>query len=90
MLKLCFAGIFLSADTMTNSNLNKNMKKVLLSLAMAMALMTPSALQAKVKHLLPKPQHITATENAAALTLGGTVTISYSGGAEKCDLRECR
>ena len=30
MLKPCFAGTFLSADTMTNSNLNKNMKKVLL------------------------------------------------------------
>lgn len=53
-----------------------------------MALMAPSALQAKVKHLLPKPQQITATENAAALTLGGTVTISYSGGAKKCDLLE--
>ena len=33
-------------------------------------------------------QQITATENAAPLTLGGTVTISYSGGAKKCDLLE--
>ena len=64
------------------------MKKKLFAVAMAAILLAPSALQAKVKHLLPKPQQITATENAAVLTLGGTVTISYSGGAEKCDLLE--
>ena len=64
------------------------MKKKLFAVAMAAILLAPSALQAKVKHLLPKPQQITATENAAPLTLGGTVTISYSGGAEKCDLLE--
>ena len=64
------------------------MKKKLFAVAMAAILLAPSALQAKVKHLLPKPQQITATENVAAFTLGGNVTISYSGGAAKCDLLE--
>ena len=64
------------------------MKKKLFAVAMAAILLAPSALQAKVKHLLPKPQQITATENVAAFTLGGSVTINYSGGAEKCALLE--
>ena len=64
------------------------MKKRLMTLAMAMMLMAPSALQAKVQHLLPRPQQITATENVAAFALGGSVTISYSAGAEKCALLE--
>ena len=64
------------------------MKKQLMTLAMAMMLMAPSALQAKVQHLLPKPQQVTATENVAAFTLSGSVTINYSGGAEKCALLE--
>ena len=64
------------------------MRKRLLAMAMAAILMAPLALQAKVQHLLPKPQQITATENVAAFTLGGNVTISYSGGAAKCDLLE--
>ena len=65
------------------------MKKILLSLAMAMALMAPSALQAKVKHLLPKPQKVNVmVEDLAAFTLSGNVTIKYSGGAEKCALLE--
>ena len=64
------------------------MKKQLMTLAMAMMLVAPSALQAKVQHLLPKPQQVTATENVAAFTLSGSVTINYSGGAEKCILLE--
>ena len=64
------------------------MKKHLMTMAMAMMLVAPSALQAKVQHLLPKPQQITATENVAAFTLSGSVTINYSGGAEKCALLE--
>ena len=64
------------------------MKKHLMTMAMAMMLVAPSALQAKVQHLLPKPQQITATENVAAFTLSGSVTINYSEGAEKCALLE--
>ena len=64
------------------------MKKVLLSLAMAMVLMVPSALQAKVQHLLPKPQKVTVNEGDAPFALGGSVTISYNGGAAKCELLE--
>ena len=64
------------------------MKKHLMTMAMAMMLVAPSALHAKVQHLLPKPQQITATENVAAFTLSGSVTINYSEGAEKCALLE--
>ena len=64
------------------------MKKHLLTLAMVSMLLIPSALQAKVKHLLPKPQEITATEDVAAFSLSGSVTINYSEGAEKCALLE--
>ena len=67
-----------------NNKLNQiqnTMKKRLMTLAMAMMLMAPSALQAKVQHLLPRPQQITATENVAAFALGGSVTINYSAGA---------
>ena len=64
------------------------MKKVLLSLAMAVALMAPTALQAKVKHLLPKPQQVTVNEATTPFALGGSVTISYNGGAAKCELLE--
>ena len=41
------------------------MKKKLFAVAMAAILLAPSALQAKVKHLLPKPQQITATAATA-------------------------
>ena len=64
------------------------MKKRLSAIAVATMLLAPSALQAKVQHLLPKPQQIIATENVAAFTLGGSVTINYSGGAERCALLE--
>ena len=64
------------------------MKKRILTLAMAAMVLLPDAMQAKVQHLLPKPQQVTATENVAAFALGGSVTINYSGGAEKCTLLE--
>ena len=64
------------------------MKKSILTLAMAAMVLLPGAMQAKVQHLLPKPQQATATENVAAFALGGSVTINYSGGAEKCALLE--
>ena len=49
------------------------MKKKLLTLAVAGMLLAPQAMQAKVEHLLPKPQEITAP--SGALALGGMVTI---------------
>ena len=63
------------------------MKKTLLVTAMMMSLM-PSALQAKVQHILPRPQQITATENVAAFKLKGKVSISYANGAKACALLE--
>ncbi len=63
-------------------------KKTLLATAMtAMALM-PSALQAKVQHILPRPQQITATENVVAFKLKGKVSINYTNGAKPCALLE--
>ena len=53
----------------------------------AMALM-PSALQAKVQHILPRPQQITATENVVAFKLKGKVSINYTNGAKPCALLE--
>ena len=39
-------------------------------------------------HLLPLPQQIAVTENAAAFSLSGNITINYSGGAQQCALLE--
>lgn len=64
------------------------MKKTLLSVALACLTFLPSPLHAKVQHLLPRPQMISATENVAAFLLKGKVTINYSGGAESCPLLE--
>ena len=64
------------------------MKKRFLTLAMAMATLAPMALQAKVEHLLPRPQQITASAGAEAFVLSGSVSVNYSEGAEKCDLLE--
>ena len=44
--------------------------------------------QAKVVHLLPKPQRVTVTENAAPFTLSGNVTVAYADGAARCELLE--
>ncbi len=63
------------------------MKKTLLVTAMMMSLV-PSALQAKVQHILPRPQQITATENVAAFKLKGKVSINYANGAKACALLE--
>lgn len=50
------------------------MKKTILTLAAAGMLLVPQTMQAKVEHLLPKPQEITAQGGALALT--GAVSIS--------------
>ena len=52
------------------------MKKTLLTTAIAMMLMAPSAMRAKVQHILPRPQQITATENVVAFKLKGKVSIN--------------
>ncbi|MBQ5834444.1 MAG: glycosyl hydrolase family 20, partial [Bacteroidaceae bacterium] len=44
--------------------------------------------QAKVVHLLPKPQSIAVTENAAPFMLSGNVTVAYADGAARCELLE--
>ena len=62
------------------------MKKTLLIAAMAM--MAAAPLSAKVQHILPRPQQITATENVAAFKLKGKVSINYANGAKACALLE--
>ena len=47
----------------------------------------PLAMQAKVEHLLPRPQQVTVTEGKA-FALSGNVTINYQAGAEQCALLE--
>ncbi len=44
--------------------------------------------QAKLVHLLPKPQSIAVTENAAPFMLSGNVTVAYADGAARCELLE--
>ena len=46
----------------------------------------PMAMQAKVEHLLPKPQQVTLAKGTFALS--GYVTITYSNGAAQCALLE--
>lgn len=50
------------------------MKKTLLTLAAAGMLLAPQTMQAKVEHLLPKPQAITA--QGGTLALGGVVSLT--------------
>ena len=64
------------------------MKKILITTAMVAMALVPSAMQAKVQHILPRPQQITATENGAAFKLKGKVSINYSNGAKPCALLE--
>lgn len=60
----------------------------LLKVLLWLQLWLPFAMQAKVIHLLPLPQQIAVTENAAAFSLSGNITINYSGGAQQCALLE--
>ena len=55
---------------------------------LAVMLCLPMAMQAKVEHLLPRPQQVTVTENAAAFELSGNVDINYADGAVQCTLLE--
>ena len=64
------------------------MRKYILSAVIALMTCLPLSMMAKVEHLLPKPQQITVNEGAAPFALGGSVTISYNGGAAKCELLE--
>ncbi len=54
---------------------------------MALMLCLPLALQAKVEHLLPRPQ-IAELTDGGAFALHRNVTISYQGGATPCALLE--
>lgn len=48
----------------------------------------PLSAQAKLVHLLPKPQSVAVTENAAPFMLSGNVTVAYADGAARCELLE--
>ncbi len=67
--------------------MRKQLFKSVLCLLAGLACL-PMAMQAKVEHLLPLPQQVTVTENAAAFPLSGSVTITYENGAEQCALLE--
>lgn len=55
------------------------MKKTFLTLATASMFLVPQTMQAKVEHLLPRPQEISS--NGGALTLGGVVSITDPTGS---------
>ena len=61
-------------------------KKSVLAL-FAMLVCLPSAVQAKVEHLLPKPQQITVAPETR-FQLSGNVSFVYSDGLAKCELLE--
>ncbi len=63
------------------------MKKHFLKAAFAMMLALPMAVQAKVEHLLPKPQQVTVTQGST-FALNGSVAVNYSDGAQQCALLE--
>ena len=67
---------------------NMIMRKHIAPALIALMLCLPLTLQAKVEHLLPRPQQVTVTENAAAFALSGNVTINYADGAVQCALLE--
>ena len=58
------------------------MKKTLVSLFAFLMLFLPQALQAKVDHLLPRPQQVIVAKDTFALD--GNVTINYAEGVEQC------
>ena len=61
-------------------------RKIFSATLVALMVLMPSVSQAKVEHLLPRPQQVTVTEGGAAFALGRPVTINYSGGAQECAL----
>ena len=61
-------------------------KKIILALV-ALVLCLPTAMQAKVEHLLPKPQQVTVTPGVA-FALSGAVSINYAEGVAPCELLE--
>ena len=63
------------------------MKSIIQKSALALMLCLPLSLQAKVEHLLPKPQQV-SVKQGSSFALSGSVTINYSGGAQQCALLE--
>ena len=61
-------------------------KKSFLAL-IALIMCMPCAVQAKVEHLLPKPQEVTVTPGVA-FALSGAVSINYADGVAACELLE--
>ena len=63
-------------------------RKIFSATLVALMVLVPSVSQAKVEHLLPRPQQVTVTEGGAAFKLSRNVTINYSDGVAKCELLE--
>ena len=63
------------------------MKSIIQKSALALMLCLPLSVQAKVEHLLPKPQQVAVTQGSS-FALSGSVSINYSGGAQQCALLE--
>ena len=64
------------------------MKRLFLAALLALFTLSQATIQAKVTHILPKPQKVTQQAGAAPFALGRDVTINYSNGAQQCALLE--
>lgn len=62
------------------------MNRFFTSLVVLAAVLLPSALQAKVEHLLPRPQNVELKANASPFALGRNISLVYEGGAQECVL----
>ena len=64
------------------------MKRLFLATLLALFTLSQATIQAKITHLLPKPQKVTEQTGAAPFALGRNVTINYTNGAQQCALLE--
>ena len=64
------------------------MKRLFLATMLALFTLSQATIQAKITHLLPKPQKVTEQTGAAPFALGRNVTINYTNGAQQCALLE--
>ena len=63
------------------------MKKHILSLLLATSVMIPGSMNAKVEHILPRPQQV-VIEDGKPFALNRAISIIYKNGIERCELLE--
>ena len=61
------------------------MKKHILSLLLATSVMIPGSMNAKVEHILPRPQQV-VIEDGKPFALNRAISIIYKNGIERSEL----